>query len=85
MDKPGKTEDGPCSLQVLAVLSLLVGAAAGLVGAVFRLSLERVDRLRDGLVTWAHGATVAGFLLVTASLLPGPGGHAGIWRRGIDC
>ena len=35
------------SLVALALLSLLVGAASGFVGAVFRLTLEQGDRLRD--------------------------------------
>ena len=52
------------SLLVLALLALVVGAAAGAVGAVFRLSLSQADRLRGALVTAAHGYAFAGFLLV---------------------
>src|SRR5262245_33498675 len=63
----GGTGDGPGGLLVLGVLSLVVGAAAGLVGAIFRLSLGWADRLRDALVTWAHGESLAGFLLVTVT------------------
>jgi CIC family chloride channel protein len=47
-------------------LSLLAGAASGLLGAVFRLLLDQADRLRDALIAWAHGETLMGFLLVTA-------------------
>ena len=36
---------GSRGLLVLALLAPLVGAAAGLVGAVFRLALERADQL----------------------------------------
>src|SRR4029077_19440818 len=53
------------SLLPLALLSLLAGAASGLVGAVFRLSLNQADGLRDALITWAHGGKLAGLLLVT--------------------
>src|SRR5437870_7159881 len=49
----------------LALLSLLAGAASGLVGAVFRLSLDQADGLRDALITWAHGGMLAGVVLVT--------------------
>jgi chloride channel protein, CIC family len=54
----------PDGLFALALLSLLAGAAAGLIGAVFRLLLDQADRFRDALITWAHGETLAGFLLV---------------------
>lgn len=49
------------SLLVLALLASLAGAGAGLVGALFRLSLLGADRLRDALVAWAHGNEAAGF------------------------
>jgi len=55
------------SLLVLAVLALPVGAAAGLIGAIFRLSLVQADRLRDNLIDWAHGEKIAGFLIVVAA------------------
>jgi chloride channel protein, CIC family len=54
------------SLLVLALLALAVGAISGLVGAIFRLSLERADQLRDVLITWAHGEKIAGFSIVIA-------------------
>jgi CIC family chloride channel protein len=60
----GKITSG---LWVLAVLAPIVGAAAGLLGAIFRLSLERANRLRDASVVWVHGQKSAGFfLLITA-------------------
>ncbi len=55
---------GRANLLVLALLALLVGAAAGLIGALFRLSLAWADRLRDEWITWAHGGTFAGLLVV---------------------
>jgi CIC family chloride channel protein len=47
-------------------MSLLIGAAAGAVGAAFRLALERVDQWRDLFIAWSHGLSIAGFLLVLA-------------------
>ena len=55
-------DDG--SLLVLAVLALIVGAISGLVGAIFRLSLERADYLRNVLIEWAYGLEAVGFFLV---------------------
>jgi len=56
----------PGGLFSLALLSFLAGAAAGLVGAVFRLSLDRADRWRDALIGWAHAENFVGLLLVIA-------------------
>ena len=53
-------------LLVLGVLSLVMGAAVGLVGAVFRLFLQWCDHLREAFIAWAHAGSVAGFSLVTA-------------------
>ena len=55
------------SLLVLALLALPAGAAAGLVGALFRLALERANHLRDAWIAHAHGATLLGFLFVIAT------------------
>src|SRR5262245_56863120 len=55
------------SLLVLVLLALIVGAAAGLVGAIFRLTLEQADRLRDALIGWAQAEKLAGFLFVVAT------------------
>jgi chloride channel protein, CIC family len=54
-------------LVALALLSLLVGGATGAVAALFRLALDRADRLRDALVAWGHGYDAAGLLLVVAA------------------
>src|SRR5215471_20090221 len=62
--KPPKGEGG---LLGLAILSLLAGAVAGLIGAIFRLSLDQADRFRDALIAWAHGEKLADFLLVAAT------------------
>ena len=54
------------SLLALAMLALVAGAVAGIVGAIFRLGLEQADRLRNLLIGWAHGQGGGGFLLVLA-------------------
>jgi chloride channel protein, CIC family len=51
-------------LLVLAVLAAVSGAASGLVGAIFRLTLERADRARDAVIAAGHNRGIAGFLLV---------------------
>jgi H+/Cl- antiporter ClcA len=51
-------------LLVLALLAFAVGGTSGLVGAVFRLVLERSDRFRGAVIDWAHGKEIAGFSLV---------------------
>src|SRR5215510_6275763 len=60
-------EDDGSGLLTLAVLSLAAGTVTGLIGALFRLSLERADRFRDVLVAWAHGWGIAGLVLITAA------------------
>jgi CIC family chloride channel protein len=52
------------SLIVLALASLLAGAAAGLIGALFRLSLQEADRGRDRLIAWAQHQEMWGLALV---------------------
>ena len=64
---PAGAADGSGNLLALALLALVVGAAAGFVGAVFRLALEKADRLRDALIAWAHGEQLAGFLIVVVA------------------
>jgi chloride channel protein, CIC family len=59
--------DGPRSLLALALLALIVGAAAGLIGAAFRLALEHADDWRNALILWAHGRQLAGLILVTVA------------------
>ncbi len=59
-------EDRDGSLLGLALLALIAGAATGIVGALFRLSLEQADHLRDALITRAHGQAASGFILVVS-------------------
>jgi H+/Cl- antiporter ClcA len=69
-NKPHNPPEGHSSLLVLALLALVVGAAAGLVGAIFRLTLEQADRLRDALIAWTQGEKLAGFSFVGCCLRP---------------
>lgn len=62
----GAEDEARGGLVALAALSLVVGAATGLLAALFRLALERAEALRDTLVAHAHGRSLLGFLLVLA-------------------
>jgi len=59
-------QEEPGGLFSLALLSLLAGGAAGLVGAMFRLSLDYADRWRGALIYRMHSESVIGLLLVVA-------------------
>jgi chloride channel protein, CIC family len=76
-----RPEAKPGSLLVLALLAPLVGAAAGLLGAVFRLVLEEADRFRNALIGWAHGGGIAGLLLVAAACAAATAVAAWLVRR----
>jgi chloride channel protein, CIC family len=52
------------SLFVLGLLAFAVGGTSGLLGAVFRLFLDRSDRFRSAVIDWAHGKEIVGFALV---------------------
>src|SRR5689334_17921607 len=69
------------SLLVLAVLALLVGTAAGVVGALFRLALEHADQWRNDLITWAQEEGPAGFSLVLVICTTAPLLAAWLVRR----
>ena len=62
-----RPEEGHGSLLILAVLALVGGAAAGLIGAAFRLALDQADGFRDMLIARAHDAKLVGFLFVIAA------------------
>ncbi len=64
----GEPVEDSGSLLVLALLALIAGAGAGLIGAMFRLALEQTDRVRNTLIAWAHEEAIAGFLLVTVGV-----------------
>jgi len=54
-------------LLILALLAPVVGAASGLIGALFRLALAEADRFRDAAIVWAHGWKIGGFLIIVAA------------------
>src|SRR5277367_1088658 len=66
-ERAGETAAQMRSLLVLALLAPIAGAAAGILGVLFRLALARADRLRDEFVARTHGQNIAGFLLVVTA------------------
>src|SRR5215471_15716392 len=80
-EREAEPAERPGGLFTLALVSLLVGAASGLVGALFSISLEQADRWRDALVRWAQGENLAGLLLVTALCAAAAAGAAWLVRR----
>ncbi len=73
--------DGESSLLALGLLAPVVGALAGLVGALFRLALEQADRWRAALIAWAHGGSLGGFVLVVTSCAAAAAVAAWLVRR----
>jgi CIC family chloride channel protein len=59
--------DDRSGLLGLALLSLAAGAVTGLVGALFRLALDRADHFRDEFIARAQQWGIAGLVLVTAA------------------
>jgi CIC family chloride channel protein len=59
-----RREEKPSSLLALALLAPVVGAASGLIGALFRLALAEADRLRNAAIVWAHGWKFVGLCIV---------------------
>ncbi|KAA1009776.1 H(+)/Cl(-) exchange transporter ClcA [Paraburkholderia panacisoli] len=66
--KPTTPEENHGGLIAMGLLSLMVGAVAGLVGVLFRRSLEEADRLRALLLAWAHTENVIGFCIVVVAI-----------------
>jgi chloride channel protein, CIC family len=58
--------EGPRSPFVLAILALVVGALAGLVGAFFRIGLQHLDVWRTALLIKAHDLGWGGIVVVVA-------------------
>jgi CIC family chloride channel protein len=61
-------ESGMFGLAKLALLSLLTGAAIGLVIGCFRVALGHMNTARTDTITWAHQWPVPGFVLVCATV-----------------
>jgi CIC family chloride channel protein len=57
-------DNGRGGVLMLGIVSLIAGAATGLVGALFRLCLERGDQFRDAVVAWAMGVGSIGIAIV---------------------
>jgi chloride channel protein, CIC family len=75
------SEGGGNRLLALALLSLIAGTASGVLGAVFRVALERGDRLRNSVLIWAHGERLVGFLLIIGMSASATGLAAWLVRR----
>ncbi len=56
--------DADSELAPIALMSLVVGAGTGLISALFRLLLEKADRLRDALAALADKHGIGGFFSV---------------------
>jgi CIC family chloride channel protein len=69
------------SLLALALQALVAGALAGLVGAIFRLTLAEADSVRNDLIAWAHGRAPLGFVLIVGSCATATAVAAGLVRR----
>jgi chloride channel protein, CIC family len=65
----GHLEQTPASLPVVAVVSILAGAAVGLLGAGFRLGLEQADRFRNWAIAGLHTALGTSWLSSACGLL----------------
>src|SRR6516165_1770807 len=83
MNDEGATtpDDGHGSLLVLAALALVAGAAAGLLGAMFRLALQRADAFRDVVLAAAHTAQLPGLVYVVLVCATATGVAAWLVRR----
>lgn len=55
------------NLAGLILLAVVAGALSGLIAALFRVMLEHGERWRGTFIAWAHGHTLAGFLLVVSA------------------
>jgi CIC family chloride channel protein len=66
--KPTTPEENHSGLIAMGLLSLMVGAVAGLVGVLFRRSLEEADRFRALFLAWAHAENVIGFCIVVVAI-----------------
>ncbi|BCQ25839.1 H(+)/Cl(-) exchange transporter ClcA [Caballeronia sp. NK8] len=61
-------DDERAGLGALAAASVVVGAATGTIGVLFRFALERADAWRNAFVAWAHaGHDIAVVLVVLAA------------------
>src|SRR5262245_44466135 len=78
---PTASVEGQGSLLALALVAFLVGVVSGLVAALFRLALDQADRVRDALLSWAHGEALVGCVLVIAGCAAATAVAAWLVRR----
>jgi chloride channel protein, CIC family len=74
-------EPGEGSLVALATLALVAGAGSGLVVALFRLALARVEERRGALIAGAHHRPFIGFVSVVLGCAAAVGVAAWLVRR----
>ena len=72
---------GPRSPIALALLSIIVGSLAGLVGAIFRLGLQRADEIRTSFIERAHSWGGGGLVLILSGTALATGIAAWMVRR----
>jgi CIC family chloride channel protein len=65
--KATTAEESGGGLVALGLLSLVVGTLSGLVGGLFRLSLEQADIFRTLFLAWARAENATGLLLVVVA------------------
>jgi CIC family chloride channel protein len=65
--KTAAVEENHKGLVELGLLSLVVGAVSGLIGVMFRRSLEQADRFRTLFLAWAHAQSFTGFCIVVVA------------------
>ena len=65
----------------LAILSLLVGVAAGLVGALFQVCLNKANDFRNEFVNWSQSIPIIGAMLVVMLCATATGIAAWLVRR----
>jgi CIC family chloride channel protein len=75
---PEASEGG---LAALGLVSLVAGAATGLVCAVFRLLLARAEQWRGDFISWAHAESALGFIYVAAACALAAGIAAWLVKR----
>jgi CIC family chloride channel protein len=80
-ERKAKSAEPQGGLVSLALLSLLVGALSGLLGALFRLALEQADRFRNTTLAWAHDKEVTGLLVIIGVSAAATGLAAWLVRR----
>ena len=80
-EQTGEQNERPGGLLALALLAPIVGTMSGLLGAIFRLALERADHLRNAAIIWGHRPNVSRMFIVVAPCAGGAALAAWMVRR----